>query len=174
MTVLNPKRQTSNPKLVFRFLFLLSSVICHLSSQSQQFGGTPASIHWRQVNTDTVRVIFPEGFEEKAKRIASVVHYLQQNYSRTIGTSLRKINIVVQDQGLVSNGYVGLGPYRSEFYVTPPQDPFNWVPLAGAICWLCMSSGMCSNTAILIRASQDLHPLFLEKRRSPGQRGRHS
>lgn len=128
---LHPEHSGPNRKLICALVFL-TSVTCHLSSaNAQQFGGTPASIHWRQVNTDTVRVIFPEGFEEKAKRIASVVHYLQQNYSRTIGTSLRKISIVVQDQGLVSNGYVGLGPYRSEFYVTPPQDPFQ----LGAVKW---------------------------------------
>jgi hypothetical protein len=98
---------------------------------AQQFGGNPASIKWRQINTDTVRVIFPRGFDAKALRIASVVHYLQKNYATTIGGNIRKVNIVIQDQTLVSNGYVGLAPYRSEFYVTPPQNAFE----LGAVNW---------------------------------------
>ncbi len=109
-------------------------VICVLGTHflcAQQFGGSPASLKWQQINTDTVRVIFPRGFETKATRIASVVHYLQKNFSSTIGTTLRKVNIVIQDQTLTSNGYVSLGPYRSEFYVTPPPDPFD----LGAVNW---------------------------------------
>ncbi len=114
-----------------QLVLLTTTVLMIVFVHAQQFGGNPSSTRWNQVNTDTVRVIFPQGFDAKAKRIASVVHYLQKNYSKTIGTSLRKISIVIQDQGLVSNGYVGLGPYRSEFYVTPPQDPFD----LGAVSW---------------------------------------
>ncbi|MDB5190508.1 MAG: hypothetical protein JWQ96_71, partial [Segetibacter sp.] len=41
------------------------------------------------------------------------------------------INVVLQNQSTVSNAYVGLGPYRSEFYLMPPQNSFE----LGAINW---------------------------------------
>jgi hypothetical protein len=107
---------------------------CYISEQvaAQQFGGNPSSIKWRQINTDTARVIFPQGLEGTGDRVASVVHDLQKNHANTLGNRLRKINIVLQNQTTVSNAYVGLGPYRSEFYLFAPQNNFalgtlNWI-----------------------------------------------
>ena len=114
-----------------QFVFFWVGFFIFSQLSAQQFGGTPSSIHWNQINTDTVRVIFPKGYDDKARRIANVVHYLQKHYSNTIGTSFRKVNIVIQDQSLISNGYVALAPYRSEFYVTPPQNAFE----LGAVSW---------------------------------------
>ncbi|MEO8174778.1 MAG: hypothetical protein ABI581_16900, partial [Sediminibacterium sp.] len=112
--------------LFFAFLFLN---VCLL--RAQNFGGTPSSIKWQQINTDTVRVIFPKGYDAKAQRIANIVHSLQKSYSHSIGDDLRKVNIVLQNQTLLSNGYVALGPFRSEFYTTPPQNAFE----LGAVEW---------------------------------------
>ena len=114
------------PCLFFLFLFL-----CY-QSIAQEFGGNPASIKWKQINTDTVRIIFAEGMEESGKQAASIIHELQRNHTSTIGNKLRKINIVLQNQTAVSNGYVALGPYRSEFYLFSPQNSFE----LGAINWV--------------------------------------
>lgn len=99
--------------------------------KSQQFGGNPASVKWQQINTDTVRIIFPKGYQSNAERIASIVLEMQKTQTSTVGAQFRKINIVIQNQNLVSNGYVGLAPFRSEFYVTPPQNAF----ILGAVNW---------------------------------------
>lgn len=100
-------------------------------SSAQQFGSNPASIRWQQISTDTVRVIFPKGFDEKAQRVSNIIHELQRKYSHTIGDASRKINIVLHTQSLLSNAYVGLAPFRSEFYLTPPQNVFE----LGAVNW---------------------------------------
>jgi len=114
-----------------RALILVFLLLVFCFSHAQNFGGNPSSLHWQQINTDTARIIFPRGFNAKAQRIAAIIHSLQKNYAHTIGDSIRKINIVLQNQTLVSNGYVGLAPYRSEFYVTPPQNAFE----LGAVSW---------------------------------------
>jgi hypothetical protein len=111
-------------------IFAFFVLTFHFSS-AQQFGGNPSSVKWEQINTDTVRVIFPKGYEAKAQRIANIIHTFQQNYSQNMGRELRKVSIVLQNQTLFSNGYVGLAPYRSEFYLTPLQDPFQ----LGAVSW---------------------------------------
>lgn len=116
----------------FPTFFILTFFIFHaFCCEAQEFGGNPASIKWRQINTDTARVIFPAGLESAGERVASIIHDLQKNHASTMGSHLRKINIVLQNQTTVSNAYVGLGPYRSEFYLFPPQNSFA----LGALNW---------------------------------------
>ncbi|MGC4034425.1 MAG: hypothetical protein QM764_00590 [Chitinophagaceae bacterium] len=105
--------------LSISLLFVLNSYIF-----SQQFGGNPPSLKWKQINTDSARVIFPQGLDSQAQRVAGIVHYLAKQKPFSPGDKIYKINIVLQNQTTISNGYVGLGPYRSEFYMTP--DPNNF------------------------------------------------
>lgn len=98
---------------------------------AQQFGGNPPSLKWRQLHTDTARVIFPEGMDSVANRVASVVHFMAGRQPFSLGKQQRKINIVLQRQTVVANGYVGLGPYRSEFFLTPEMNSLA----QGSISW---------------------------------------
>ena len=105
-------------------LFYCSLYTVHYSF-AQQFGGNPSSVKWKQINTDTLRVIYPEGLDSVAQRVANVTHTLQRNYTTGIGNTLRKVNIVLQKDLTISNAFVQLGPYRSEYYLMPPQDAFD-------------------------------------------------
>jgi len=98
---------------------------------TQEFGGEPSSVKWKQVNTDTVRVIFPEGLDSIARRIATITSKEQGHYNNTIGNKLHKVSIVLHTQTNFSNGFVTLGPWRSEFFLTPPQNAFE----LGAMSW---------------------------------------
>jgi len=114
---------------LFHFLVLIYFICMPGSSFSQQFGGNPPSLKWKQINTDSARIIFPAGLDSQANRVSSIVHYLAAHPSAnggfSLGNKVRKINIVLQNQTTVSNGYVNLGPYRSEFYLTPVTDNFE-------------------------------------------------
>ncbi|MBI2273030.1 MAG: hypothetical protein HYU70_04460 [Bacteroidetes bacterium] len=110
---------------------LVTLFICSQAA-AQSFGGNPAVVKWQQVNTDTVRVIFPKGWEQQAQRVTQIVHRLQREQVTNLGTGFRKVSIVLQNQTLLSNAYVGLAPFRSEFYTTPPQNAFT----LGAVNWL--------------------------------------
>ncbi|HUR12199.1 MAG TPA: hypothetical protein VM012_12565 [Flavitalea sp.] len=98
---------------------------------AQQFGGHPSYHKWRQINTDTVRLIFPKGLEATATDIVNTAHQMARRTSFSIGDNVRKINIVLQNETTISNGYVGLGPRRSEFQLTPLQNSFE----LGSINW---------------------------------------
>jgi len=106
------------------FIFIVSFL------SAQEFGGNPPSIKWKQINTDTARIIFPEGLDSSAQRVASVVHFLAAK-NNSLGSGLHKINIVLQNQSTIANAYVGLGPYRSEFFLTPSFNNFD----LGSIPW---------------------------------------
>ena len=67
-----------------------------------------------------------------AKRAASIIHYLAANKPLSLGNQLKKVNIVLQNQSTTANGYVGLGPFRSEFLLTPPSNNFE----EGSIGWV--------------------------------------
>jgi hypothetical protein len=97
---------------------------------AQQFGGNPPSVQWKQINTDTVRIIFPQGADSAAQRISSIVHFLASK-NTSLGNRRDKINIVLQNQTTIANGYVNLGPYRSEFFLTPSFNNFD----LGSISW---------------------------------------
>ena len=100
-------------------------------SMAQQFGGNPPSHKWNQINTDSARIIFPLGLDSQANRVASIVHYLAAERPVSLGTQLKKINIVLQNETTIPNGYVQLGPYRSEFFLTPDLNNFG----QGSIPW---------------------------------------
>jgi hypothetical protein len=98
---------------------------------TQEFGGNPPSLKWKQINTDSARIIFPNGLDSQAQRTADIVHYLAKQKPFSPGDKVYKINIVLQNQTTIANGYVGLGPYRSEFFMTPDPNNFS----QGSIAW---------------------------------------
>ncbi|MBL0233910.1 MAG: hypothetical protein IPQ08_09610 [Chitinophagaceae bacterium] len=95
-------------------------------SMAQGFGGTPApaSVKWKQVNTERVRVIFPKGFDSLANRIANVARVLGDETSGTIGGKHNKWSILLQNQTTIPNAYVRMAPIVSEFYWTSDQNNF--------------------------------------------------
>ena len=107
--------------LVICSLFL-GSVACY----AQNFGGFPPSEHWQQINTDTARIIFSPAAQAQALRIAQLVHTAAADTPVTIGSGLKKINIVLHSHTTEANGYVALGPFRSEYYLIPGANIFEF------------------------------------------------
>lgn len=113
-----------------KFLLLLMIMGFH-QSYAQQFGGNPPSIRWRQINTDTVRVIFPEGLRASALKVARTVSYLSRHNRASIGSREQKTSIILENRTVESNGFVTLSPFRAVFQVTPPSDNFS----LGSLNW---------------------------------------
>jgi hypothetical protein len=109
-------RITSLFILAFSFLFPASQGF------AQDFGRFKPGITWKQINTPTIRVIFPEGLESQANKVAGNILYLNQHNRISIGPLSKKLDLILNNQGVISNGYVALMPFRSEFYTTPMQN----------------------------------------------------
>jgi hypothetical protein len=103
---------------------------------AQRFGGNPPSLRWHQTGSDTLRVLFPPGYESQAKRVAELSHRVAQVDPAPLGRNIKGINILLQSRPLISNAYVGLAPWRSEFYLTPLQNSLQ----LGSVPWLDMLS----------------------------------
>ncbi len=113
-----------------RTLTILLCITC-ITLSAQDPGFRRPSVKYRQINTDTIRIIYPEGTDETAQRIAHLISLMGRQRPFTAGAPLRKIDILLQNATDVPNGYVGLGPWRSEFYLTPPQSSFE----LGSLQW---------------------------------------
>ncbi|GAB2687372.1 hypothetical protein GCM10027037_07030 [Mucilaginibacter koreensis] len=100
-----------------------------------QFGSNPPSVKWQQINTPSARIIFPKGIDTTAFQVANIINRINPVVKPTLGKRQKLVNIVLQNQTLVSNGYVGLAPFRSEFYLTPEQNSFELgsLPFAGQL-----------------------------------------
>jgi hypothetical protein len=113
-------------KSVMRTILVLVFVVCAAVCTAQNFGGFPPATPWKQINTDTARIIFSPPARQQATRIAQVVHTMAADTAATIANRWKKINIVLHNNTTQANGYVALGPFRSEFYLIPGGDIFQF------------------------------------------------
>jgi len=77
------------------------------------------------------KVIFPVGLDSAAERVANIIRQMNGAIQPTIGYKQRQISIILQNQTTIANAYVGLAPFRSEFYLTPEQNSFE----IGSLSW---------------------------------------
>lgn len=110
-------------------LTLLISTSLQAQIPSNLIGSSPFHLKWSQINTDRVQVIFPRGSDKEAKRVANIVHFLWDQEPLSIGNNNHKVSILLHNQTVLPNGLVTVGPFRSEFFVTPPQfaNATNWL-----------------------------------------------
>lgn len=99
---------------------------------AQQFGGNPPSTEWMEINNDSLRVIFPRGMERQAQRVANTIMYENRHNRGSIGNKELKLNLVLQNRTVTSNGFVTLSPFHAVFQTMPPSDNFS----LGSMNWL--------------------------------------
>ncbi len=76
-------------------------------------------------------MIFPKGLDSSAMEVANIVQRMNRAIQPTIGYKQKQISIVLQNQTTIANAYVGLAPFRSEFFLTPEQNSFD----IGSLPW---------------------------------------
>jgi hypothetical protein len=117
-----------------RKLLLLSFIllfICHkhVNAQFYSVGQDPASVKWMQIKTDNFQVIFPQGYEVPAQKIAEVLEWSYEHVTSSLNHLPRKVSVIVHNQTVIPNGFVSWAPRRMELYTTPPanNDQDDWM-----------------------------------------------
>jgi len=95
-------------------------------------GDNPSDIRWKYFDTKAVKIIFPESNLKEATRVANIINFIYDSAVVSVGEKRKHLTLLVQTNQVISNGYVALAPYRSEFYATGIQN-FNWL---GSPNWL--------------------------------------
>jgi hypothetical protein len=121
----------SKIKQVKRVLYVVFSILIGQAAAAQVFGGFAPTTRWKQIRTKQAQVIFQQGNDTMAQRVAAVLDHIQQPSGETMSDPSRPIPLILQDRTTIPNAYVGLGPYRSEFFTIPPADPFG----LGSLHW---------------------------------------
>lgn len=120
--------------------FLLFSICCltivqfgSLNAQvpANLLGLNPASQKWSTIENEAVKIIYPTGLNAQAQRVASIATYLSTNNDIGIGKEYKKLDIILHGNTVVPNGFVTVGPFRSEFYLSAPQfySPTSWIDM---------------------------------------------
>ena len=78
--------------------------LCCVVVSAQQLGLRPPGTDLLFIDTDTVRVIFEEGQEKDARRVADIAHYMAREYPVAGTDKLRKISILLQNRTDIPNG----------------------------------------------------------------------
>jgi len=113
----------------FKYLFISTlciNILCFnsLSVFGQFFSNEQnhPGVKWQQINTSNFQIIYPTELAQEAQRMANTLEHIIKGVSKSLNKSPRKISIILQNQSVISNGFVQLAPRRSEFYTTPPQN----------------------------------------------------
>ena len=81
-----------------------------------------SAIKWQQIKSPHFKVIYTEGNEEQAQHVTHILERIHEPAARSLGVTPRRFPIVLQNHTTIPNGFVTVGPYRSEFYTTAPQN----------------------------------------------------
>ena len=116
--------------LKFSILTVLYSLFAlTTSAQFIDYGQDPIGLHWQQINTPHIQLIFPENFKKEGSRMAGVLEKIYSFENHSLKVSTKPISVILQNQQVESNGFVLLAPRRSEFFTSPAQDmePTDWL-----------------------------------------------
>lgn len=115
--------------LVVKWLvFLLFTSLCYADVIAPPEPGidltqNPDTIVWKQINTEHFNIIFSHDVEKEAQRVAHTLETVFPYVTRSLEKEPKKISLILQNQSSISNGFVTLAPWRSEWVMTPGIDP---------------------------------------------------
>jgi len=120
-----------NKILIISVLFLSTLIFISDKTYAQVFDAyqNPFNVKWRQIKTSGFTIIYPTEMETEAQRMAGTIRYIFPLVGKSLGVKKANFPILLQDRGVVANGFVQLAPKKSEFYTTPPQsfDSQDWL-----------------------------------------------
>jgi len=107
--------------------FFLLSVLFVLNALGVDFpvdlNQNPPEIEWKKIDTEHFEIIFPLETLNQAKRVAQLLEAAYPHVSKTLEVYPKKISLILQNQGTISNAFVTLAPRRSEWYLSPSINP---------------------------------------------------
>lgn len=122
------QRLIKNPVSIFTLICL---VLIPYLTNAQYFavGQDPASIKWRQIQTDNFQIIYPSDFEIQAQRAAHIFEKVYKYSGSSLQNQPKKISVILHSKTLKSNGFVAWAPSRVELYPTPGQEIYSqdWI-----------------------------------------------
>ncbi|WP_129713717.1 hypothetical protein [Pedobacter sp. SYP-B3415] len=110
-------------------LFISTFYALHSNAQLFPSAQNPLSVKWRKIDSGGFRIIYPVELETNAQRMATTLPAIYPSIAAGYRLKGTRIPILLQNRGVIANGFVQLGPRKSEFFTTPPQafDSQDWL-----------------------------------------------
>ena len=113
------------------WFLLTSSIFLPYFADAQYFavGQDPASIKWRQIQTENFQLIYPSDYEDQAQRVAHIFERVYGYSGVSLNHKPKKISVVLHTKSIKSNGFVAWSPSRVELFPTPGQEMYaqDWI-----------------------------------------------
>lgn len=111
---------------------IIISVLLYINVATAQYfqsGQDPSHINWKQINTTSFQVIFPEEFEKQAQRLSFVLEKVYGYANQTLKFQPRKVSVILHTHTVNSNGLLAWAPKRMELFTTPNQQIYaqDWL-----------------------------------------------
>jgi hypothetical protein len=84
------------------------------------------SLSWYEVNTPHFRILYPDGFETQAQRVAATMERLYSAESLSLSGRPIRTSVIMQSMAAQSNAFVSVLPRRAEFFTMPAQN-YNFI-----------------------------------------------
>ncbi len=113
--------------LIFLYFFsysLFGQVSLHLNQS------TPEN-EWEEIKSSDFKVVFPKKLKEDAQKAYTFLEYFAPKVSSTYNVKPSPIYLVLRPDMATPNGFVTLGPRRTEWY-----DHQSITPMVGSLHWL--------------------------------------
>ncbi|WP_421942897.1 TolB family protein [Pedobacter sp.] len=109
--------------------FILSFISLSVFGQIFSTAQNPLSVKWNYIQANRFKIIYPKELENEAQRMAKTLPYIYPKVGLGLRQKNTSIPLLLQNRGTIANGFVQLGPKKSEFYATPPQyfDSQDWL-----------------------------------------------
>ena len=84
----------------------------------------PASVKWKQINSENFQLIFPENYESNALEYINLLEFSKEAVSSPYHPRDRKFKIVLHNKTTTSNAMVSPTPMHAIFYEIPDQHTY--------------------------------------------------
>ncbi|MBO9665322.1 MAG: hypothetical protein J7501_00725, partial [Bdellovibrio sp.] len=115
-----------------KFLLAASLVLAGSSAMAaRDLTQSSPSLKWHSISNDAVRVIYPEQMKPESIYIANLVEHYSHVVGQTYGIQKPlQFDLILRPEVAEPNGYVTLGPRRSEWFSSS-----TFFPLVGGTEW---------------------------------------
>ncbi len=115
-----------NKPSLFTVIIALLLLITPYKTIAQYFiiGQDPASIKWKQLNSDYFQIIFPDGYQAKAQEYINLLELSRKAVSYPYLDQNKKFKIVLHNRTVTSNAMVSPTPMHADFFEMLDQSTY--------------------------------------------------
>ena len=96
-----------------------------LSAQYYETGVEPLGVKWRQISNGKIRLIYPSDYEHNASAYLNILKTTDTLVGKDYGIGKTKIDVVLHNQSVISNGFVAWAPRRMELITHPAFSGYS-------------------------------------------------